>query len=466
MNVDASTLPYLEITQISELIRSRQLTSTEVTAALLDRIETLDGEFRSYAQVTADRAREDAARADSEIATGGYRGPLHGVPISLKDLVGTEGITTAAGTTVHADYVPAQDSTVAARLRAAGSVLLGKVRMTEGAFTEHHPDLPTPVNPWDADTWPGVSSSGSGVATAAGLCFGTLGSDTGGSIRFPSGANGVTGLKPTWGRVSRAGTFDLAPSLDHIGPMTRSARDAAAMFSVIAGWDPQDPTSSTRPVAADGAASDRDHRPVIGIDRELNENFDTETQAMLESVVEVVADLGWSVLDVRTPDLKTAAADWSVMCGVETALVHEATYPDRKAEYGPALAQLIELGLATSGVELQRLLQRRRRLAGEMNRLMEDIDILLLPSIGQASPTLEDMAGLTAGSTLFERMTIPTAPIDMWGGPSLTLPAGFTTRRTPLGVQFVGAEFSETQLLDAGTEFQRVTEFHKQHPAL
>src|SRR5699024_11113629 len=190
----------------------------------------------------------DAAAADAEIARGHYRGPLHGVPIALKDLVHTEDITTAAGTTVHGDHVPQQDGTVAARLRAAGSVLLGKVRMTEGAFSAHHPDRPTPVNPWDADTWSGVSSSGSGVSVAAGLAFGALGSDTGGSIRLPSGANGVTGLKPTWGRVSRAGIFDLAPGLDHLGPMTRSARDAAIVLAAIAGWDPADPTSSSHPV--------------------------------------------------------------------------------------------------------------------------------------------------------------------------------------------------------------------------
>ena len=225
----------LEIWELAELIRTRRVTATEVTEAQLERIDALDSRLLSYADVTRERALADAAAADAEIARGHYRGPLHGVPIALKDLVHTEGITTAAGTTVHGDHVPQQDGTVAARLRAAGSVLLGKVRMTEGAFSAHHPDLPTPVNPWDADTWSGVSSSGSGVSVAAGLAFGALGSDTGGSIRLPSGANGVTGLKPTWGRVSRAGIFDLAPSLDHLGPMTRSARDAAIMLGAIAG---------------------------------------------------------------------------------------------------------------------------------------------------------------------------------------------------------------------------------------
>src|SRR5699024_4861382 len=244
----------------------------------------------------------DAAAADAQIARGQWRGPLHGVPIALKDLVRTEGITTSAGTTIHQDVVPEQDGTVAARLRAAGSVLLGKVRMTEGAFSAHHPDLPTPVNPWAEDTWSGVSSSGSGVSVAAGLSFGTLGSDTGGSIRLPSGANGVTGLKPTWGRVSRAGIFDLAPSMDHIGPMTRSAQDAALMMSVIAGWDPADPTSSARPVPDYAAHLRLDRSPVVGVDRELNTLFDPETQSMLATVEYELRDLGWRVVEVEAPD--------------------------------------------------------------------------------------------------------------------------------------------------------------------
>src|SRR5690606_10312108 len=176
----------LEIWELAELIRTRRVTATEVTEAQLERIDALDSRLLSYAVVTRERALADAAAADTEIARGHYRGPLHGVPIALKDLVHTEGITTAAGTTVHGHHVPQQDGTVAARLRAAGSVLLGKVRMTEGAFSAHHPDLPTPVNPWDADTWSGVSSSGSGVSVAAGLAFGALGSDTGGPIRLPS----------------------------------------------------------------------------------------------------------------------------------------------------------------------------------------------------------------------------------------------------------------------------------------
>ena len=458
------TVEFLDIAELSEQLRTGRLTSTEVTTAMLDRIDALDPALQSFAIVTRERALADAAAADEQISRGGWRGPLHGVPLALKDLVETEGITTAAGTTVHGDHVPDADGTVAARLRAAGSVLLGKLRMTEGAFSAHHPDLPTPVNPWNADTWSGVSSSGSGVSVAAGVAFGALGSDTGGSIRLPSGANGVTGLKPTWGRVSRAGVFPLAPSLDHIGPMTRSARDAALMMTVIAGWDPADPTSSSRPVPDYAAHLELDRSPVVGIDPDLNSRFDPETQSMLASVQSELTDLGWRVVEVQAPDFMTVAADWSALCGVETALAHADTYPARKDEYGPVLAGLIEMGRTVDVLELERMQQRRRHFTGAMNRLMDDIDIFLLPSVGKASPTIAEMNGLEAGTELFEQVTGPTAPIDLAGLPALTLPSGFTGRGTPLGVQFVGPAFAEAALLAAGVAYQRATDHHLRRP--
>src|SRR5690349_3127599 len=192
---------------------------------------------------------------------------LHGVPVAVKDLCWTEGIATAAGMPLHKDFVPAVDATVVRKLREAGAVLLGKLQLTEGAFADHHPDVPPPVNPWHPDHWSGASSSGSGVATAAGLCFGSLGSDTGGSIRFPSAANGNTGLKPTWGRVSRHGCFELAASLDHIGPMCRSATDAAIVLAAIAGADPDDPTTLRAPVPDYLAGDDRTLQGVrVGLD--------------------------------------------------------------------------------------------------------------------------------------------------------------------------------------------------------
>lgn len=458
---------FRELHEVSELIRSGRLSSREATEAMFDRIDELDSHLLSFVTLMRTSALAEADALDARLARGDWLGPLHGVPLAIKDLVYTHDAPTGAGTTIHADFQPDFDATVVARLRAAGAVILGKLRLTEGAFSGHHPDLPTPVNPWEPNTWSGVSSSGSGVATAAGLCYGSLGSDTGGSIRLPSAANGVTGLKPTWGRVSRNGVFPLAPSLDHIGPMTRSARDAAIILEAIAGHDPNDPTSSLEPVPHYSQQLTLDQAPVVGFDRDLAAaHFDEVTNEMLESTIEVLVDLGWRVLDVRTPDLPEAAQSWPALCGVETAGVHKESYPARSAEYGPDLAGLIEVGRALSAVDYHELLESRRAFTGRMRALMADIDLLLLPGIGAASPTTAQMENLGSDAELFAAVTVPTAPIDNCGMPSITLPTGFSDRGTPLGAQFVAGDFKEALLLAAGHAFQQATDFHLQHPRI
>ena len=242
-----------------------------------------------------------AKRHDSEIAKGIWRGPLHGVPIGLKDLCYTTFAPTAGGTTIHAKFVPPFNATIVDRLERAGAVTLGKLKMTEGAYTSHHPDDQAPLNPWNANYWVGSSSSGSGVATSAGLCYGSIGSDTGGSIRFPSATCGLTGIKPTWGRVSRYGVFPLADSLDHVGPMCRSAADAAAMLGVIAGADANDPTALPAPVPnylariGDGIRGLR-----IGVDRKYTqEGVDAQVVAALLEAERTLADLGAEIREVQ-----------------------------------------------------------------------------------------------------------------------------------------------------------------------
>ncbi len=251
-------LAFLTLMEVSELIRTRKLSPVELARAMLARIEAVDPELHSYALTTPELALEQARASEAEIMAGRWRGPMHGVPIGLKDLCFTKGVPTAGGMTIYAGWVPDEDGTVVERLRLAGSVLLGKLQMTEGAFADHHPEVQRPFNPWSKAHWAGASSSGSGVATAAGLCFGSIGSDTGGSIRFPSAMNGVTGLKPTWGRVSRHGSFVLSDSLDHLGPMTRSAADAAAMLGRDRRCRPQGPDHAARAGARlCGGARDR-----------------------------------------------------------------------------------------------------------------------------------------------------------------------------------------------------------------
>jgi len=265
-------LHYLSLLDVAEALRSREISPLELTRAMLSRIEALEPRLHAYALVTADRALAQAARAETEIGRGEYRGPLHGVPIAVKDIFNTAGVTTAAGMPLHDNHVPATDATVVRRLAEAGAVLLGKLQLTKGAFVTHHPSVIAPSNPWHADYYAGASSSGAGVATAAGLCFGSLGSDTGGSIRFPSAANGLTGLKPTWGRVSRHGVFALAESLDHVGPMARCAADAGALLQAIAGLDPLDATTLAAAVPDYLRGLDAGiHDLCVGIDVAYNE---------------------------------------------------------------------------------------------------------------------------------------------------------------------------------------------------
>ncbi|UYN94189.1 MAG: amidase [Enhydrobacter sp.] len=457
-------LHYLSLDEVARRLKARKLSSSEATRALLARIAALDPKLRSYATVTAERALADAAACDAETAAGKSRGPLHGVPIAVKDLCDTAGVPTAAGMAIRRDHVPAKDATVVARLKQAGAVILGKLQMTEGAYGLHHPSIDPPVNPWNAAYWPGVSSSGSGVATAAGLCFASLGSDTGGSIRFPSTMNGLCGLKPTWARVSRAGVFPLAESLDHVGPMCRSALDAAIVLGVIAGADPDDPTAAPQPVpdyAGAIGAGVRGRR--LGIATNLI-GVDADAQRALAGAEAALTQAGAVRVDIELPSFEDAALKWMVLCGVEAALAHEATFPARRDQYGPEFAALLDVGRGLSAIELARLQVMRARVKGEIDRMLAEVDLLLVPAMGVAAPSLAAMkaAGRTP-QTVAGRLRY-TAPFDLSGHPTLTLPGGMTADGVPVGFQIVGRAFDEATILAAGHAFQQASDWHTRHP--
>jgi amidase len=464
--VTTDDLHYDELMELGARIRARKISPVAVTRAQLDRIAALDGELGSYALVTAEVAMAQAEAADAEIAGGRYRGPLHGVPIAVKDLCWAKGVPTAAGMAIYRDYRPDKDATVVRRLRDAGAVLLGKLQLTEGAYSDHHPSVTPPKNPWNADYWPGISSSGAGVATAAGLCFGSLASDTGGSIRWPCAANGLTGLKPTWGRVSRYGVFELAPTLDHVGPMARSAVDAGAMLGAVAGSDPNDPTAVLDPVPDYLAAVGQGARGLrIGVDAAWNgDDVDATTQAVLSDATQVFRRLGADIVDVRFPDVTQAIADWSPNCAVEAAVAHEATYPARKDEYGPVLASVVEAGRALSGFDYQKILLRRLALRGRVAALFRTIDLLLTPVHPFAPPTLAMIRTLGEQPELIAKLQRYTCPFDMTGNPTITLPGGFTAAGLPIAFQLVAADLGEATLVRAGAAFQSLTSWHRRHP--
>jgi amidase len=460
-------LAYLQLVELAQSLRQRALSPVEATKAMLERIARLDPGLHSYLAVTEDLALAQAKKAEAEIQSGLYRGPLHGVPIALKDLYFTKDIPTTFGMKVYQGWTPDYDATVVTRLYEAGAVMLGKLHLHEGAFAEHHPELPAPLNPWDKAYWPGGSSSGSGVAVAAGLCYGTLGSDTGGSIRFPCNACGLTGVKTTWGRVSRHGAFPLSESLDTVGPMNRSAADAAVMLRAIAGADESDPTTSLAPVPdylADlyGIYGARGLR--IGVDRAYVETgVDSEIVAALNAALAVLEGIGAEIVAIKMPPIAAVMDGQLAFCGVESAAFHEPAFHASPEKFGPALSANIESGLAMNGLRYGGYQLERDKFKGLMRRAFADFDVLIapiLPVIGVRYDSYDKFLADISGMLRF------TAPFNMAGNPTVTLPCGFSSGGLPIGFQLIGPHLSEARLLRAAHAFQQATDWHLKHPEL
>ena len=384
MNVkEMKELHFKPLLEVAALLQNRDISSVELTQSLLKRIESLDGSQKSYATVMADQALAAAEQADQELEEKKYRGPLHGVPIAVKDVCFTKGVRTMGAAAVLANHIPDEDATVVTRLAEAGAVLLGKLNLTEGAMGGYNPQFEAPLNPWNPGVWSGASSSGSGVATAAGLAYGTLGSDTGGSIRFPAACCGVVGMKPTWGRVSRYGVLALAESMDHVGPLTRRSADAAVMLQAIAGQDPKDPTSLPVPVPNmvkhlnDGVKGVR-----IGFDEQgMEQHTDSELAEAVASGVRVLEQLDAEVIEIQLPDVDEFLPAWPTLCSAEAVLAHEATYPSRCDEYGPWFRGWLDMGAKVSGAEYARANNLRAACNGRFREIFETIDVLACPSM-------------------------------------------------------------------------------------
>ena len=463
-NDSALDLAYATIEEIAPRIAAGELSPVELTRAQLERIERLNPTLQSYVTLTASSALAEAQAAEAAIAAGDYRGPLHGVPVAVKDLCYTAGVATAGGTMVRRDFVPDADGTVVARLRAAGAVIMGKLTLTEGALGGYHPDLPIPVNPWRADLWSGASSSGSGVATASGQCYASLGSDTGGSIRAPSAACGIVGLKPTYGRVSRAGVLALAESLDHVGPMTRSSWDAAAVLAAIAGPDPDDPTALPGPVPDytasidDGVAGLR-----IGLDSAwVLDPTDAGITAAVEAAAHIMRDGGAEIVPLTLPAMETAIEGWQVLCSVEAAAAHAETYPSRADEYGPCFGDFLRMGVDASGIDYARANQRRLELVEQLRQATANVDVLISPAI--ATPPFPVTREFHITPTFPAWRMRFMAPFDFNGWPTITLPAGRNDEGAPLAVQFAGKPLSEPTLFRIGRAYERATDYRPGRP--
>lgn len=460
---------FQSLLDISERIRRQQVCSLEVTEALLDRIEKYDHRLKSTAMLLTNSALEQARQADAEIGSGFWRGPLHGVPIGIKDILWTKGLPTTAGMTLLHDFRPPCDAGVVERLKRAGAVLIAKLHMTEGATLNHHPSLPRPVNPWSAAHWTGVSSSGSGVATAAGFCFGAIGSDTGGSIRLPSSANNLTGIKPTWGRVSRHGLIHLSESLDHLGPMARSTADAAAILQAIAGCDPKDPTALPVrvPNYLDLMSGGVEHLR-LGIDWMFAAAaMADEIVVALHNAVDAFKSLGMRVREISVPwNMEDFSASLA-MYDAETAAAHAEHFPAKADQYGPYLRETLRRGAQVNALDVARSYQARERYKGRMRTLFGEVDLILTPGMGKLLPTWETMEMMGRKEFAFDLDLVKfTVPFNVAGVPAISLPGGFTRNGLPVGIQLIGSWLRESTLIRAGVAFQRVTPFHTRHPDL
>ncbi len=462
----ADALHFLTIAEASQRLRARTLSPVELTAAYLARIKALDPQLHSFLLLTEDSAMAEARQAEAEIAAGGWIGPLHGIPIGLKDIYCTKGVPTTANSALYRDHVPQEDATTVRRLREAGAIVLGKLGTHEFAIGGPSFDLPWPPprNPWNLAHQPGGSSSGSGVAVAAGLCAGAMGSDTGGSIRFPAAWCGLAGLKPTYGLVSRRGILPLAYSLDHSGPLCWTSEDCALMMQVLAAHDPLDPGSVASPAQDFAGSLQVNLRGLrIGVVRNFVD-LDTEAEpgsvSAIETALEVFRGLGTAVSDVRLSSLTHYNDVATTIARAEWYAVHERTLRASPELYGRSARIRLMAGAFVSGADYVNAQRHRAKLAAEVAAVMQEADILLTPTWNN-SP-----APLYAGE---EGPLFPdnfTMPFNVTGNPALAVCNGFTPDGLPLSMQLVGRPFEDHVTLRAGHAYERATPFRDRRPVL
>jgi amidase len=463
--MESQALCYLSLHELSALLRKREVSSVEATRAVLDRIRKLNPSLRAYLTVLDDSALRQADAADKEIGAGRWRGPLHGVPIAVKDLCWSKGVPTTCASKVLRDWRPTSNATVVDRFEAAGAVLLGKLNLTEFAMAWYHPEIPGPLNPWNPALWAGASSSGSGAATAAGLCFASIGTDTGGSIRFPSAANGVVGLKPTWGRVSRHGVFPLGESLDHIGPITRSVADAALALGVIAGRDPLDDTSLDAPVDDYAAAVDGGASGIrLGLDEQYIAGASSDVATAVTNAVRDLEQIGARLVKVKLPQVEPCLSAWTTLCAAEAAAGHTATYPSRASDYGPGFRSFLELGASIRGQDYASAHMVRERFANRFQALFDQVDVLACPSMPFASLPNDGMPPDASSLKEPNPLLAFTAPFNLSRNPTLSMPGGPGAGGPPPSLQLVGRLLGEATLIRAGAAYERATEWHAQRP--
>jgi len=459
-------LHYLTIAQASSLIRTGQLSPVELATAHLSRIEALGPRLHAFITIMRESALAQAREAEGEIRAGRYRGPLHGIPIAHKDIVATRGVRTTGHSTLLKDWVPDENATVFERLRDAGAVCLGKTALHELAYGSPGPDqaFPAALNPWNPDYAPGSSSSGSGAAVAAGLCMGATGTDTGGSIRHPASVCGVVGLKPTFGRVSVHGVVPLAPSLDHVGPMTRCVRDNALMLQAMAGHDPRDRTSVERAVPDYLREIDAPVRGMtVGVPRRFIEAHPHSAEVLdaFAAAVGLVRELGAEIRDIEVPGLDAAVDAAVVVLVCEAYRYHKANLAAHPEKFGAPFRERVLRARQHTDRDYQTALEQGRRLRASYARLFQSgIDLIVSPGRETPGTTMKELLANPAARGVTNRM------YNITGLPALTLPMGFSAVGVPIGLQIAGNHFDEARVYRLARAYEASAGWCGRHPSL
>ena len=462
----------MSLTTIAQAIADKRVSSREATQSCLARIARWQPHLNAFMAIEAEQALKAADAADAALARGVRAGPLHGVPLAHKDMYYEAGKVVTCGSRIRRDFIATTTSTALQRLKNAGTIRLGSLQMAEFAYgpTGHNSHYGPVHNPFALDHITGGSSSGSGAAVAARLTFAALGSDTDGSIRMPAHFCGVTGLKTTVGRISRAGAMPLSQSLDTVGPLARTAADCAVLLGLMAGADPEDPTAVPGPVPDYSAATTQSIKGLtIGVPTSFYvDDLDAEVAGTLDTTIAVLKGEGANVVAVELPDQRQLSSAAQLVLAVEAAAFHKRWMIERAQDYGPQVLMRLQNGLAIPAVSYLEAMRWRGPALAEHLAAVESVDAVIAPVSPVAAPTIaeSDVGNAPDAEAVIQRLTRFTRPINYLGLPSLSIPSGLTRRGLPVGMQLVGRSFDEATLLRIGAAFQRATEFHERVPQL
>ncbi len=466
-----STEPALmSLVAVAKAIAAKQISSREVTGSCLHRIAEWQPRLNAFMAIEAEAALAAADEADAALAKGNNRGPLHGVPLAHKDMYYDAGKVVTCGSLIRRDFVATTTSTALQRLKDAGSIRHGSLQMVEFAYgpTGHNVHYGAVRNPWNVDHITGGSSSGSGSAVAARLTFAALGSDTGGSIRMPAHFCGVTGLKTTVGRVSRAGAMPLSQSLDTVGPLAQSAEDCALLLGLMAGADPEDPTASALPVPDYMAATRGSMKGLrIGVPTAFYvDDLDPEVARVLDETIATLRQEGAEIVSVELPDQRQLTAACQLVLAVEAAAFHKRWMIERPQDYGPQVLMRLQNGLAVPAVSYLEAMRWRGPALAAYLAAVADTDAVIAPVAPMPAATIaeSDVGNSLNAEAVIQRITKFTRPINYLGLPALSIPSGFTKSGLPVGLQLIGRSFDEAMLLQIGAAFQRATDYHQRVP--